>query len=169
MDNKNLNIETLAIHGGQHPDPTTGAVMPPIYQTSTYVQEYPGKHKGFEYSRSQNPTRFALENAIASLEGGEHGAAFGSGLAAIDCMLKFLSPGDEVVACNDLYGGTYRLFTKVFSGYGIKFKFVDMNADWASEVSDHTKMIWMETPTNPTVKIIDIKRLAAAATPTRGP
>lgn len=163
MDNKNLNIETLAIHGGQHPDPTTGAVMPPIYQTSTYVQEYPGKHKGFEYSRSQNPTRFALENAIASLEGGEHGAAFGSGLAAIDCMLKFLSPGDEVVACNDLYGGTYRLFTKVFSGYGIKFKFVDMNADWASEVSDHTKMIWMETPTNPMLNVLDIQAASKIA------
>lgn len=163
MDNKNLNIETLAIHGGQHPDPTTGAVMPPIYQTSTYVQEYPGKHKGFEYSRSQNPTRFALENAIASLEGGEHGAAFGSGLAAIDCMLKFLSPGDEVVACNDLYGGTYRLFTKVFSGYGIKFKFVDMNANWASEVSDQTKMIWMETPTNPMLNVLDIQAASKIA------
>lgn len=163
MDNKNLNIETLAIHGGQHPDPTTGAVMPPIYQTSTYVQEYPGKHKGFEYSRSQNPTRFALENAIASLEGGEYGAAFGSGLAAIDCMLKFLSPGDEVVACNDLYGGTYRLFTKVFSGYGIQFKFVDMNTNWASEVSDQTKMIWMETPTNPMLNVLDIQAASKIA------
>lgn len=163
MDNENLKIETLAIHGGQHPDPTTGAVMPPIYQTSTYVQEYPGKHKGFEYSRSQNPTRFALENAIASLEGGEYGAAFGSGLAAIDCMLKFLSPGDEVVACNDLYGGTYRLFTKVFSGYGIKFKFVDMNTNWASEVSEQTKMIWMETPTNPMLNVLDIQAASKIA------
>lgn len=164
MDNKDLNFETLAIHGGQHPDPSTGAVMPPIYQTSTYVQEYPGKHKGFEYSRSQNPTRFALERSIAALEGGEYGAAFGSGLAAIDCMLKFLSPGDEVLACNDLYGGTYRLFTKVFSGYGISFKFVDMStADWENQVSDQTKMVWMETPTNPMLNVLDIAKASEVA------
>ena len=163
MDHKDLHIETLAIHGGQHPDPTTGAVMPPIYQTSTYAQEYPGKHKGFEYSRSQNPTRYALERSIASLEGGEYGAAFGSGLAAIDCMLKFLSPGDEVVACNDLYGGTYRLFTKVFSDYGIKFTFVDMSEEhWSSHISLNTKMVWMETPTNPMLNVLDIAQAARA-------
>ena len=158
------NIETLAIHGGQHPDPTTGAVMPPIYQTSTYVQEYPGKHKGFEYSRSQNPTRFALERAIASLEGGEYGAAFGSGLAAIDCLLKFLKPGDEIVACNDLYGGTYRLFTKVFSDYGLKFTFVDMSEEsWAEALGANTKMVWMETPTNPMLNVLDIEAVSKKA------
>ncbi|MGB1281747.1 MAG: cystathionine gamma-synthase [Schleiferiaceae bacterium] len=161
---KSKNIETLAIHGGQHPDPTTGAVMPPIYQTSTYVQEYPGKHKGFEYSRSQNPTRFALERAIASLEGGEYGAAFGSGLAAIDCLLKFLKPGDEIVACNDLYGGTYRLFTKVFSDYGLKFTFVDMSDEsWAEALGANTKMVWMETPTNPMLNVLDIEAVSKKA------
>lgn len=163
MENKAHKIETRAIHGGQHPDPTTGAVMPPIYQTSTYVQEAPGVHKGFEYSRSQNPTRFALERAIASLEGAEYGAAFASGLAAIDCMLKFLSPGDQVVACNDLYGGTYRLFTKVFAGYGVDFKFVDMSSDFSQELTDATKMIWMETPTNPMLNVLDIEMAAAIA------
>jgi cystathionine beta-lyase len=164
MDHKDLHIETLAIHGGQHPDLTTGVVMPPIYQTSIYAQEYPGKHKGFEYSRSQNPTRYALERSIASLEGGEYGAAFGSGLAAIDCMLKFLSPGDEVVACNDLYGGTYRLFTKVFSDYGIKFTFVDMSDEhWASHMSPNTKMVWMETPTNPMLNVLDIAQASSVA------
>ena len=161
---KSKNIETLAIHGGQHPDPTTGAVMPPIYQTSTYVQESPGKHKGFEYSRSQNPTRFALERAIASLEGGEYGAAFGSGLAAIDCLLKFLKPGDEIVACNDLYGGTYRLFTKVFSDYGLKFTFVDMSEEsWAEALGANTKMVWMETPTNPMLNVLDIEAVSKKA------
>jgi cystathionine beta-lyase len=161
---KSKNIETLAIHGGQHPDPTTGAVMPPIYQTSTYVQEYPGKHKGFEYSRSQNPTRFALERAIASLEGGEYGAAFASGLAAIDCLLKFLKPGDEIVACNDLYGGTYRLFTKVFSDYGLKFTFVDMSDEsWAEALGANTKMVWMETPTNPMLNVLDIEAVSKKA------
>ena len=161
---KSKNIETLAIHGGQHPDPTTGAVMPPIYQTSTYVQEYPGKHKGFEYSRSQNPTRFALERAIASLEGGEYGAAFGSGLAAIDCLLKFLKPGDEIVACNDLYGGTYRLFTKVFADYGLKFTFVDMSDEsWAESLGANTKMVWMETPTNPMLNVLDIEAVSRKA------
>jgi len=161
---KSKNIETLAIHGGQHPDPTTGAVMPPIYQTSTYVQEYPGKHKGFEYSRSQNPTRFALERAIASLEGGEYGAAFGSGLAAIDCLLKFLKPGDEIVACNDLYGGTYRLFTKVFADYGLKFTFVDMSDEsWSESLGANTKMVWMETPTNPMLNVLDIEAVSRKA------
>jgi len=161
---KSKNIETLAIHGGQRADPTTGAVMPPIYQTSTYVQEYPGKHKGFEYSRSQNPTRFALERSIASLEGGKFGAAFGSGLAAIDCLLKFLKPGDEIVACNDLYGGTYRLFTKVFSEYGLKFTFVDMSNDnWDAAISSNTKMVWMETPTNPMLNVLDIAAVSKKA------
>lgn len=164
MKKESNHIETLAIHGGQHHDPTTGAVMPPIYQTSTYAQEYPGKHKGFEYSRSQNPTRYALESAIASVEGGRFGAAFGSGLAAIDCMLKMLEPGEEVVACNDLYGGTYRLFTKVFAQYNIKFTFVDMSNDaWSSQVSEKTKMVWMETPTNPMLNVLDIEAVGAIA------
>lgn len=164
MKKESNHIETLAIHGGQHHDPTTGAVMPPIYQTSTYAQEYPGKHKGFEYSRSQNPTRYALESAIASVEGGRFGAAFGSGLAAIDCMLKMLEPGEEVIACNDLYGGTYRLFTKVFAQYNIKFTFVDMSNDaWSSQVSEKTKMVWMETPTNPMLNVLDIEAVGAIA------
>lgn len=138
--------------------------MPPIYQTSTYAQEYPGKHKGFEYSRTQNPTRFALESAIASLEGGKFGAAFGSGLAAIDCMLKFLKPGDEVVACNDLYGGTYRLFTKVFAQYGVKFTFADMSAEnWSEAMTERTKMVWMETPTNPMLNVLDIEAVGKVA------
>ncbi|MEY2963441.1 MAG: hypothetical protein RL754_702 [Bacteroidota bacterium] len=164
MSTESKHIETLAIHGGQHPDPTTGAVMPPIYQTSTYAQEYPGKHKGFEYSRTQNPTRYALENAIASVEGAKYGAAFGSGLAAIDCVLKMLQPGDEVVACNDLYGGTYRLFTKVFAQYNIKFTFADMSTDaWASAISAHTKMVWAETPTNPMLNVLDIEAIGKVA------
>lgn len=156
MARKTSNLETLAIHGGQHPDPTTGAVMPPIYQTSTYVQSAPGVHSGFEYSRTQNPTRFALERAIASLEGAEYGAAFGSGLAAIDAMMKLLQPGDHVVACNDLYGGTYRLFTKVFAQFGIAYTFADMSTDFSAAVQPNTKMIWMETPTNPMLNVLDI-------------
>ena len=159
-----MKFGTKTIHAGQHADLSTGAIMTPIYQTSTYAQEYPGKHKGFEYSRSQNPTRYALERSIASLEGGEYGAAFGSGLAAIDCMLKFLSPGDEVVACDDLYGGTYRLFTKVFSDYGIKFTFVDMSEEhWSSHMSPNTKMVWMETPTNPMLNVLDIAQASSVA------
>ncbi|WP_196889980.1 cystathionine gamma-synthase [Aureivirga sp. CE67] len=157
-----MKFNTKAIHGKQEHDPSTGAVMPPIYQTSTYAQTSPGAHKGYEYSRSSNPTRTALENAIASIENGEFGLAFGSGLAAIDCVLKLLKPGDEVISTNDLYGGTYRIFTRVFEQYGIKFHFVGMeNADNIENfVNENTKMVWVETPTNPMMNIIDIKKSA---------
>lgn len=162
---KNLKFNTLTIHGGQKPDPSTGAVMPPIYQTSTYAQSAPGEHKGYQYSRTQNPTRHALEKSIASIEDGEFGLAFGSGLAAIDCVIKTLKHGDEVVSTNDLYGGTYRLFTKIFEPLGIKFHFIGM-ADAAKVeefVNENTKLIWVETPTNPMMNIIDIKAMARIA------
>ncbi|MBD3890420.1 cystathionine gamma-synthase [Olleya marilimosa] len=153
-----MKFNTKTIHGGQKPDPAYGAVMPPIYQTSTYAQSTPGGHKGFEYSRSHNPTRQALENAFASLENGDFGLAFGSGLAAIDAVMKLLKPGDEVISTNDLYGGTYRLFTKIFEGFGIKFHFVGMNnaANIEKYINTNTKLIWVETPTNPMLNIIDI-------------
>ena len=161
-----MKFNTKTIHGGQHNvDPAYGSVMPPIYQTSTYSQTTPGGHKGFQYSRSGNPTRAALERAVASLENGEFGLAFGSGLAAIDAVMKLLKPGDEVISTNDLYGGSYRLFTKIFEGFGIKFHFVGMeNADKIEEyVNDKTKLIWVETPTNPMMNIIDIKKAASIA------
>ncbi len=161
-----MKFNTKTIHGGQHDvDPAYGAVMPPIYQVSTYSQSTPGGHKGFEYSRSGNPTRAALERALASIENGQYGLAFGSGLAAIDAIIKTLQPGDEVVSTNDLYGGTYRLFTQVFEGFGIKFHFIGMeNADSIEEyINENTKMIWVETPTNPMMNIIDIKACAAVA------
>jgi len=163
--NTSQKFATLAIHGGQHPDPTTGAVMPPIYQTSTYAQEAPGVHKGFEYARTQNPTRMALERNLAAIENGTHGIAFGSGLAAIDGIMKMLKPGDEVISTNDLYGGTYRLFTKIFERYGIKFHFTGMHdvASVAALVNPNTRMIWVETPTNPMLNIIDIKAMADVA------
>ncbi|WP_339874247.1 cystathionine gamma-synthase [Olleya marilimosa] len=153
-----MKFNTKTIHGGQKPDPAYGAVMPPIYQTSTYAQSTPGGHKGFEYSRSHNPTRQALENAFASLENGDFGLAFGSGLAAIDAVMKLLKPGDEVISTNDLYGGTYRLFTKIFEGFGIKFHFVGMDntANIEKYINTNTKLIWVETPTNPMLNIIDI-------------
>ena len=153
-----MKFNTKTIHGGQKPDPAYGAVMPPIYQTSTYAQSTPGGHKGFEYSRSHNPTRQALEKAFASLENGDFGLAFGSGLAAIDAVMKLLKPGDEVISTNDLYGGTYRLFTKIFEGFGIKFHFVGMDnaADIEKYINANTKLIWVETPTNPMLNIIDI-------------
>lgn len=165
MAESKLKFNTLTIHGGQHPDKAYGAVMPPIYQTTTYAQQAPGKHHGFEYSRSGNPTRKALEDSIASLEGGNYGMAFGSGLAAIDCVIKMLKPGDEVISTNDLYGGTYRLFTKIFEPLGIKFHLVGMgNADKIGEyVNPNTKMIWVETPTNPMMNIIDIKAVSKVA------
>lgn len=161
-NHKNLNFNTLTIHGGQEPDAAYGSVMPPIYQTSTYAQASPGDHKGYEYSRSGNPTRHALEKSIAAIEGGNYGLAFGSGLAAIDCILKTLKPGDEVISTNDLYGGTYRLFTKIFEQYGLKFHFVPMGdaSAVASHVSDKTKLIWVETPTNPMMNVVDIKAMA---------
>jgi cystathionine beta-lyase len=160
-----MKFNTKTIHGKQQHDPSTGAVMPPIYQTSTYAQASPGDHKGYEYSRTGNPTRSALENAFASIENGNYGLAFGSGLAAIDCVLKLLSPGDEVVSTNDLYGGSYRIFTQIFENYGIKFHFVGMeNADKIEEfISENTKLIWVETPTNPMMNIIDIKAVSKVA------
>jgi len=160
-----MKFNTKTIHGKQHPDLAYGAVMPPIYQTSTYAQTTPGGHKGFEYSRSHNPTRQALENAFASIENGEFGLAFGSGLAAIDAVLKLLNPRDEVISTNNLYGGTYRLFTSVFKRFGIKFHFVGMdNANNIKNfINDKTKLIWIETPTNPMLNIIDIKATAKIA------
>lgn len=162
MSQENYKLDTLLIHAGIEPDPTTGAIMTPIYQTSTYVQEAPGKHKGYEYARTQNPTRTVLQNALAAIEKGKHGLCFGSGLAATDAVMKLLQPGDEVISTNDLYGGTYRIFTKVFQPYGIQFQFTGM-AD-ASEVekkiTPKTKMIWVETPTNPLLNIIDIEAFA---------
>ncbi|MGI9532116.1 cystathionine gamma-synthase [Lutimonas sp.] len=158
-----MEFNTKVIHGGQKPDPSTGAVMPPIYQTSTYVQSSPGVHKGFEYSRTGNPTRTALENSLASIENGNFGLAFGSGLAAIDAVMKLLAPGDEVISTNDLYGGTFRLFSSVFKKFGIKFHFVGMeNVDNIEEcINEKTKIIWVETPTNPMLNIIDIKKVQA--------
>lgn len=160
-----MKFNTKTIHGKQEHDRAYGAVMPPIYQTSTYAQSTPGGHKGYEYSRTHNPTRKALENAFASIENGEFGLAFGSGLAAIDAVLKLLKPGDEVVSTNDLYGGTYRLFTRIFQGFGIKFHFIGMeNADKIGEyINANTKLIWVETPTNPMMNIIDIKAAATVA------
>lgn len=156
-----MKFGTKTIHAGQHADPTTGAIMTPIYQTSTYIQNKPGDHKGYEYSRTANPTRSALEKNIAELENGKYGLCFGSGLAAVDCIIKLLSPGDEVISTNDLYGGTYRIFTKVFEELGIKFHFTGMrnSEQVTSLVNSKTKMIWTETPTNPMLNIIDIKAL----------
>lgn len=160
---KELHFETKTIHAGLSPDPTTGAIMTPIYQTSTYVQRAPGDHDGFEYARTQNPTRNALQDNLAALEEGRFGIAFSSGLGAVDAVIKLLQPGDEVIATNDLYGGTYRIFRKVFEPYGIKFHFTAMDDPQkvAALINDNTKMIWVETPTNPTLKIIDIKAIAA--------
>ncbi|WP_432412125.1 cystathionine gamma-synthase [Rasiella sp. SM2506] len=161
-----MKFNTKTIHGGQHEvDPAYGSVMPPIYQTSTYSQTTPGGHKGFEYSRSGNPTRAALERSLASIENGNFGIAFGSGLAAIDAVMKLLKPGDEVISTNDLYGGSYRLFTRIFEGFGIKFHFIGMqNAENIENyINDKTKLIWVETPTNPMMNIIDIKTAASLA------
>ncbi|MCO4820465.1 MAG: cystathionine gamma-synthase [Flavobacteriaceae bacterium] len=160
-----MKFNTKTIHGGQEHDPAYGAVMPPIYQTSTYAQSTPGGHKGFEYSRTHNPTRQALENAFASIENGAYGLAFGSGLAAIDAVIKILKPGDEVISTNDLYGGTYRLFTKIFEDFGIKFHFIGMEnaSNIEAYINANTKLIWVETPTNPMLNIIDIKATAAIA------
>jgi cystathionine beta-lyase len=156
---------TLCIHAGSHPDPSTGAIMTPVYQTSTYVQESPGVHKGFEYARSQNPTRFALEEAFALLEKGKYGLAFSSGVAATDAVIKLLAPGDEVICGNDMYGGTYRLFTKVFEKFGIRFHYVNMQdvSNIEKHVNANTKLIWLETPTNPLMNITDIRAVASLA------
>ncbi len=159
MEHKKHKLETRLIHAGVHPDPTTGAIMTPIYQTSTYVQAAPGDHKGYEYARTQNPTRAALQNALANIENGKYGLCFGSGMAATDAVARLLMPGDEVIVTNDLYGGTYRIFTKVFANYGIKFHFINMHdaQGITQHVNDKTKMIWIETPTNPLLNIIDIE------------
>ena len=160
-----MKFNTKTIHGGQEHDKAYGAVMPPIYQTSTYAQSTPGGHKGFEYSRTHNPTRKALEDAFASIENGNYGLAFGSGLAAIDAVIKTLKPGDEVISTNDLYGGTYRLFTKIFEDFGIRFHFIGMENTKSIEayVNRNTKLIWVETPTNPMLNIIDIKAVSKIA------
>ncbi|WP_255502218.1 cystathionine gamma-synthase [Olivibacter sp. XZL3] len=160
-----MKFATKAIHAGQHPDPTTGAVMTPIYQTSTYWQQSPGEHKGYEYSRGTNPTRKALEDCLAALENARFGLAFSSGMAATDTVLRLLQSGDEVVTGNDLYGGSYRIFTKVYEQLGIKFHFVDLSNPEAirSHLNENTKLIWIETPTNPTMQIIDIEAVGAVA------
>jgi cystathionine beta-lyase/cystathionine gamma-synthase len=160
-----MKFATKAIHAGVHPDEATGAIMTPIYQTSTYVQDGVGVHKGYEYSRTQNPTRHALEKNIAALENGKFGACFGSGLAAIDCIIKMLQPGDEVISTSDLYGGTYRLFRTIFEKYGIKFHFVDMRqvGEVEQKISGKTRLIWVETPTNPMMNVVDIQKMADIA------
>ena len=165
MSKKDLKFNSKTIHGGQHPDKAYGAVMPPIYQTSTYAQSTPGGHKGFEYSRSANPTRTALENSLASIENGNYGLAFASGLAAMDAVIKLLNPGDEVVSTNDLYGGSYRLFKRIFEKYGITFHFIGMQDPNKIEsyINKRTRLIWVETPTNPMMNIIDIKAVSRLA------
>jgi cystathionine beta-lyase/cystathionine gamma-synthase len=162
-----MKAATKFIHAGAHPDPSTGAIMTPVYQTSTYVQEAPGVNKGFEYARSQNPTRKALEEALASIENGKFGLAFSSGVAATDAVIKLLAPGDEVICANDMYGGTYRLFTKVFERFGIVFKYVDTTntKNVAEVVTDKTKLVWLETPTNPLMNVTDIAAMAAITKP----
>ncbi|WP_316831600.1 cystathionine gamma-synthase [Pedobacter aquatilis] len=157
-----MKFATKAIHAGQEPDPTTGAVMTPIYQTSTYWQKSPGDNKGYEYSRGTNPTRKALEDCLAALENAKYGLAFSSGMGATDAVLKLLQPGDEVITGNDLYGGSYRIFTKIFTKYGIKFHFLDLSKpeNMLPYINDKTKLVWIETPTNPTMQIIDIAGVA---------
>ena len=164
-DAKKYGFGTKAIHAGQEPDPTTGAIMTPIYQTSTYWQESPGSHKGYAYARGKNPTRTALEKCLAELEGAKYGLCFSSGMGATDAVVKLLRPGDEVITGDDLYGGTYRMFTKVFAPFGIKFHFIDMKDvnNIKKHINANTKMIWLETPTNPTMQIIDIEACAKIA------
>lgn len=159
-----MKFGTKVIHAGIDPDPSTGAIMTPIYQTSTYVQSSPGQHKGYEYARTKNPTRTALEHNLAALENGTDAICFGSGLAAMDAVLKLLSPGDEVLSTQDLYGGSYRLMNSVYGNYGITFKFVDLTSanTIVDHISDKTKMVWIETPTNPMLNIIDIKAICEA-------
>src|SRR5689334_2186319 len=158
-----MKIATKFIHAGSEPDPSTGAIMTPIYQTSTYVQAAPGKNKGYEYARSQNPTRKALEDALAIIENGKFGLAFSSGVAATDAVIKLLKPGDEVIAGNDMYGGTYRLFSKVFEKFGIRFHYVNMHDVNAVKpfINENTKLIWIETPTNPLMNVTDIEAISA--------
>ncbi|WP_288425343.1 cystathionine gamma-synthase [uncultured Spirosoma sp.] len=157
-----MNFATKAIHAGVEPDPTTGAIMTPIYQTSTFVQESPGKHKGYEYARTQNPTRTALQHNLAALENGRHGICYASGLAATDAILKLYRPGDEIVVSSDLYGGTYRIMTRVFQEFGLRFRFVDLAdpAHLEAALTPATKMVWIETPTNPLMRLVDIAAIA---------
>jgi cystathionine beta-lyase/cystathionine gamma-synthase len=160
-----MKADTKVVHAGMHPDPSTGAIMTPIYQTSTYVQEAPGVNKGFEYARSQNPTRKALEEAVAVIENGEYGLVFGSGVAATDALMRLFKPGDEIICSSDMYGGTYRLFSKIYEPYGFKFVYVD-TADAAkvkASINENTKLLWIETPTNPLMNITDINAMANMA------
>ena len=160
-----MKFETKTIHAGIEPDPSTGAIMTPIYQTSTYVQEAPGKHKGYEYARTQNPTRSVLESNLAALENAEYGISFSSGLAAMDAILKMYSPGDEIVSTNDLYGGSYRLMTKIFSRFGIKSRYIGMDdpSTVGAQLTADTKLLWIETPTNPMLNVVDIEALVKVA------
>lgn len=160
-----MKFGTKSVHAGVEPDPVTGAIMTPIYQTSTYVQAAPGDHQGYEYSRTHNPTRTALQQALAALENAKHGLCFASGMAAVDAVIKLLAPGDEVISTNDLYGGSYRIFTKVFAPLGIKFTFVNMReiAQIEAAITPKTRLIWIETPTNPTMNIVDIAAVTALA------
>ena len=161
--NKKLRFNSATIHGGQEPDKAYGSVMPPIYQTSTYAQTTPGVHQGYEYSRTHNPTRSALERSIASLENAKHGLAFASGMAAMDAVLKLFQPGDEIISTDDLYGGSYRLLTRIFEKYGLKIHFVNMEKldNISQYLNDKTRLIWIETPTNPLMKVVDIRAIAA--------
>jgi cystathionine gamma-lyase len=163
--NQQMKFGTKAVHAGVEPDPVTGAIMTPIYQTSTYVQESPAKHKGYAYARATNPTRNALQKSIAALENGTHCICFSSGMGATDAVIRMLNPGDEVITSNDLYGGSYRLFTKIYEKYGIKFHFVDLtdSANAIPLINEKTRMIWIETPSNPLMRIIDIKACVAIA------
>ena len=165
MTKKKLHFNSRVIHGGQKIDKSFGAVMPPIYQTSTYAQSTPGGHKGYEYSRTHNPTRTALENSLASIEGGKYGLAFASGLAAMDTVFKLLKPGDEVIVTHDLYGGSYRLFTKIFQVFKLKFHFIDLQdiKEVKSKINNKTKLIWVETPTNPMMNVVDIDSISHIA------
>lgn len=165
MSNEKHRFATQCVHAGQSPDPVTGAIMTPVYLTSTYVQEAPGVHKGYDYARTVHPTRAALEANLAALEGAKHGLCFGSGMAATSTVIEMLDAGDHVVSCNDLYGGTYRVFTKVFARFGLSFDFVDATDLSAIEraITPKTKLIWIETPTNPVLKVIDIKAVCALA------
>jgi cystathionine gamma-lyase len=160
-----MKFGTKAVHAGVEPDPTTGAIMTPIYQTSTYVQESPAKHKGYAYARGANPTRNALQKSIAALENGKFGLCFSSGMGATDAVIKLLNPGDEVITSNDLYGGSYRMFRRVFEKYGIRFHFIDLtNAENVRTVlNDKTRLFWLETPTNPLMNIVDIKAISDIA------
>ena len=160
-----MKFGTKAIHAGLEPDPSTGAIMTPIYQTSTYVQESPGKNKGYGYARGKNPTRSALEKNIAALEEGKHALCFSSGMGATDAVIKLLLPGDEVITGDDLYGGSYRMFTKIFAHYGIKFHFINLSdvSNIEKHINEKTKLIWIETPTNPTMQIVDIEACAKIA------